>query len=325
MNNQFGFSGYDYSGRLRRTRRQPHLPAFSPRREETEDELLLSENTESSTQATDDVRHWLTVVGRMPLLTPEQELALAKLARQGDPSARRTLIEANLRLVVNVCKNYAGRGVPLQDLIQEGNLGLIRAVEKFDYRKGFRFSTYAMWWIRQAVIRALASQSRTIRLPNHTWMKLKRIAEVRAELGIQLGRQPTEEEIAEKAGIPLAKLRFLLQVAEGPLSLEGHPQDTDETTLAEILSDEESAEEIAKKAMRHTLRKHLFTLLKTLDPMEREILLLRFGFVDGCSHSLEEIGKHLGIGRERVRQLEQRALRKLRKPLWKKLFTDLLE
>jgi RNA polymerase primary sigma factor len=325
VSNEFGISGYDYSGRLRKARRRAQPPASLPPTEEAEDELLASESTESTTQATEDaLQQWLNVVGRTPLLTPEQEMALAKSAQRGDLSARMALIEANLRLVVSVCKKYVGCGVPLQDLIQEGNLGLIRAVEKFDYRKGFRFSTYATWWIRQAVVRAIASQSRAIRLPTHTWAKLKRITQARGELEGELGREPTEEEIARRVGIPVEKVRSLLKVAEGPLSLEGHPGEDEELTLADIVRDE-SAEEVTEKAVRHALRERLLQVLNALDPQERDVLVLRFGLLDGRSRSLEEIGEYLNIRRARVRQLEQRALRKLRGPLGKKLLADLTE
>ncbi|MEM4407567.1 MAG: sigma-70 family RNA polymerase sigma factor [Candidatus Caldarchaeum sp.] len=327
MGNEYGPSRYEHSVRAGKSRRRTR-PPVSPQpvaAEVTEDEIYDIEGEESTTQAIEDaLRQWLNVVGRTPLLTSEQEMALAKSAQNGDLSARMALIEANLRLVVNICKKYIGRGVPLQDLIQEGNLGLIRAVEKFDYRKGFRFSTYATWWIRQAVVRAIASQSRTIRIPNHTWVKLKRVAEVRVELGMRLGRQPTDEEIAERVGMPLEKLRSLLKVAESPLSLEVHPVDDEEATLADMVRDE-SAEEILEKAGRHALRERLLCLLKTLDSKERDVILLRFGFLDGRSRSLEEIGEHLGIGKERARQLEQRALRKLRRPLRKKHLADLTE
>jgi len=266
---------------------------------------------------------WMRTVGRVPLLTPEQECRLAQAARNGCLRSKTIMVEANLRLVVSIAKKFQGKGLPLFDLIQEGNLGLIRAVEKFDPSKGYRFSTYACWWIKQAVTRAIADQGRTIRLPAHLICLLNRMARVASDLSAQLGRAPTDAEIAATMRLKTEQVAKMRCYLFEPVSLDS-PIASDGPTIAEIVcaENEDGPNELAARCM---LRKRLEEMLSDLAERERSVLRLRFGLADGCQYTLEEIASLLDCTRERVRQIENRALRKLRRPLYRQGFTDLIE
>jgi RNA polymerase primary sigma factor len=261
-------------------------------------------------QTTDPVRLYLKEIGRVPLLTAAQEVALAKGVERHDMAAKCQLIEANLRLVVAIAKRYTGRGLTLLDLIQEGNLGLIRAVEKFDYRRGHKFSTYATWWIRQAISRAVADQSRTIRLPVHMVDKLSSLWRTQRYLTLELGREPTPEEIAAEMSTTVEKVHDLLGLGQEPTSLETPVGDEDNTQLGELIADEQAVEppEAVDRALTSQL---LREVLSALTAREREILLLRFGLDNDHPHTLDEVGQHFGVTRERIRQIEAKTLKKL--------------
>ena len=259
----------------------------------------------------DSTRVYLRQLNHVPLLTAEQEVSLAKRIERGDPAARRHLIEANLRLVVSVAKRYVNRGLPLQDLIQEGNLGLIRAVEKFDYRKGFKFSTYATWWINQAVQRGVADYARTIRLPLHVVDGLGRVGRVQLELERSMGREPTLDEIAAEMGLSLSKMRELLAASQDTLSLHSLFGEDEDTALEQLVEDRVSPLPLAEVEER-LMREDITDALTSLTQRERTVIQLRFGLADGRPRTLEEIGQRMGVTRERIRQIESKTMEKLR-------------
>lgn len=272
----------------------------------------------------DPVRMYLKEIGRVPLLTAEEEVELAKRMETGDEEAKRRLAEANLRLVVSIAKRYVGRGLLFLDLIQEGNLGLIKAVEKFDYRKGYKFSTYATWWIRQAITRAIADQARTIRIPVHMVETINKLIRVSRQLLQELGREPTPEEIAAEMDIPVDRVREIMKIAQEPVSLETPIGEEEDSHLGDFIEDQD-APAPAEAASFILLREQLEEVLETLTPREEKVLRLRFGLDDGRSRTLEEVGQEFGVTRERIRQIEAKALRKLRHPSRSKKLKDFLE
>ena len=271
----------------------------------------------------DPVKTYLKEIGRVPLLSAEEEAALARAAQAGDEDARRRLSEANLRLVVSVAKRYAGRGLPFLDLIQEGNLGLIKAVEKFDYTKGYKFSTYATWWIRQAITRAIADQARTIRIPVHMVETINKVIRVSRQLLQELGHDPSAEEIAAEMNMPVDKVRDILKIAQEPVSLETPIGEEEDSHLGDFIPDEDASEP-SEAASFSLLKEQLMEVLDTLTPREKKVLELRFGIVDGRTRTLEEVGKEFNVTRERIRQIEAKALRKLRHPSRSKVLKDFL-
>ena len=274
--------------------------------------------------ATDDpVRMYLKEIGKVPLLTPEEELDLAKRMSEGDEEAKRRMTEANLRLVVSIAKRYVGRGMLFLDLIQEGNLGLIKAVEKFDYTKGYKFSTYATWWIRQAITRAIADQARTIRIPVHMVETINKTIRVSRQLLQELGHDPSAEEIAAEMDMPVEKVRDILKIAQEPVSLETPIGEEEDSHLGDFIPDEDASEP-SEAASFSLLREQLEEVLETLAPREQKALELRFGIVDGRTRTLEEVGKEFNVTRERIRQIEAKALRKLRHPSRSKKLRDFL-
>lgn len=265
----------------------------------------------------DPVRLYLKEIGKYPLLTSEEEIALAKQIAEGTPeeqaAAKKKLSEANLRLVVSIAKRYVGRGMQFLDLIQEGNLGLIKAAEKFDYTKGYKFSTYATWWVRQAITRAIADQARTIRIPVHMVETINKLIRVNRQLAQELGRDPTPAEIAKEMGISESKVREIIKIAQEPVSLETPIGEEEDSHLGDFIEDENAPApaEVASNAM---MREQLQEVLHTLTPREEKVIRLRFGLEDGQAHTLEEVGKEFNVTRERIRQIEAKALRKIRHP-----------
>ncbi|MBR5430149.1 MAG: RNA polymerase sigma factor RpoD [Firmicutes bacterium] len=272
----------------------------------------------------DPVRMYLKEIGRVPLLSAEEEITYARRMEEGDETAKRRLAEANLRLVVSIAKRYVGRGMLFLDLIQEGNLGLIKAVEKFDYHKGYKFSTYATWWIRQAITRAIADQARTIRIPVHMVETINKLIRIQRQLIQELGRDPLPEEIADEMDIPVERVREILKISQEPVSLETPIGEEEDSHLGDFIEDEEALAP-AEAASFFLLREQLADVLSTLTPREKKVLELRFGLEDGHSRTLEEVGQVFGVTRERIRQIEAKALRKLRHPSRSKKLKDYLD
>jgi RNA polymerase primary sigma factor len=292
--------------------------------EEASSETELELSVPESVNIDDPVRMYLKEIGKVPLLTAEEEIELAKRMEQGDENAKRKLAEANLRLVVSIAKRYVGRGMLFLDLIQEGNLGLIKAVEKFDYRKGYKFSTYATWWIRQAITRAIADQARTIRIPVHMVETINKLIRVSRQLLQEYGREPQPEEIAREMGISEEKVREIMKIAQEPISLETPIGEEEDSHLGDFIPDED-APAPAEAAAFNLLKEHLMEVLDTLTPREEKVLRLRFGLDDGRARTLEEVGREFNVTRERIRQIEAKALRKLRHPSRSKKLKDFLD
>jgi RNA polymerase primary sigma factor len=288
--------------------------------DEAEAELSLLEGV----SVDDPVRMYLKEIGRVALLTAEEEVDLAKRIEAGDEEARRKLAEANLRLVVSIAKRYVGRGMLFLDLIQEGNLGLLKAVEKFDYRKGYKFSTYATWWIRQAITRAIADQARTIRIPVHMVETINKLMRISRQLLQEYGREPSIEEIAEAMGMTEDKVREILKIAQEPVSLETPIGEEEDSHLGDFIEDEDVLAPVDAVSF-YLLKEQLEDVLGTLTPREERVLRLRFGLDDGRPRTLEEVGQEFGVTRERIRQIEAKALRKLRHPSRSKKLKDYLE
>lgn len=272
----------------------------------------------------DPVRMYLKEIGKVPLLTAEEEIELAKRMELGDQEAKKRLAEANLRLVVSIAKRYVGRGMLFLDLIQEGNLGLIKAVEKFDYRKGYKFSTYATWWIRQAITRAIADQARTIRIPVHMVETINKLIRVSRQLLQELGREPTQEEIAEEMNMPVDRVREILKISQEPVSLEIPIGEEEDSHLGDFIQDD-NVPVPADAAAFTLLKEQLVEVLSTLTDREQKVLRLRFGLDDGRARTLEEVGKEFNVTRERIRQIEVKALRKLRHPSRSRKLKDYLD
>jgi RNA polymerase primary sigma factor len=292
--------------------------------EEASSETELELSVPESVNIDDPVRMYLKEIGKVPLLTAEEEIELAKRMEQGDENAKRKLAEANLRLVVSIAKRYVGRGMLFLDLIQEGNLGLIKAVEKFDYRKGYKFSTYATWWIRQAITRAIADQARTIRIPVHMVETINKLIRVSRQLLQEYGREPQPEEIAREMGISEEKVREIMKIAQEPISLETPIGEEEDSHLGDFIPDED-APAPAEAAAFNLLKEQLMEVLDTLTPREEKVLRLRFGLDDGRARTLEEVGREFNVTRERIRQIEAKALRKLRHPSRSKKLKDFLD
>ena len=277
----------------------------------------------SHTKINDPVKMYLKEIGRVDLLDPKDEPEIARRIQAGDEEAKKTLIAANLRLVVSIAKKYVGRGMLFLDLIQEGNMGLVKAVEKFDYTKGFKFSTYATWWIRQAITRAIADQARTIRIPVHMVETINKVIRVSRQLLQELGHDPSPEEIAEEMNMPVDKVREILKIAQEPVSLETPIGEEEDSHLGDFIPDE-GASEPSEAASYTLLKEQLVSVLSTLTPREEKVLKLRFGLEDGRTRTLEEVGKEFNVTRERIRQIEAKALRKLRHPSRSKKLKDFL-
>lgn len=278
----------------------------------------------SSVRMNDPVRMYLKEIGRVPLLNADQEIALAKRIEKGDESAKQELAEANLRLVVSIAKRYVGRGMSFLDLIQEGNMGLMKAVDKFDYSLGFKFSTYATWWIRQAITRAIADQARTIRIPVHMVETINKLIRIQRQLLQDLGREPTPEEIGAEMDMPTSKVRDILKIAQEPVSLETPIGEEDDSHLGDFIKDKDATSP-EQHASYEMLKEQLEEVLDTLTDREENVLRLRFGLDDGRTRTLEEVGKVFGVTRERIRQIEAKALRKLRHPSRSNQLRDFLD
>ena len=301
----------------------PEVEDLAEIEEVTEEEISATDALMDSFSTDDPVRMYLKEIGKVPLLTPDEEIALATRMSQGDEEAKHRMTEANLRLVVSIAKRYVGRGMLFLDLIQEGNLGLIKAVEKFDYTKGYKFSTYATWWIRQAITRAIADQARTIRIPVHMVETINKTIRVSRQLLQELGHDPSAEEIAEEMDMPVEKVRDILKIAQEPVSLETPIGEEEDSHLGDFIPDEDASEP-SEAASFSLLREQLEEVLDTLAPREKKVLELRFGIVDGRTRTLEEVGKEFNVTRERIRQIEAKALRKLRHPSRSKKLRDFL-
>jgi RNA polymerase primary sigma factor len=300
-------------------------PAVKELAKESDEEFDLNDlSVPPGVKINDPVRMYLKEIGRVDLLSAEEEINLATRIEQGDEEAKRRLAEANLRLVVSIAKRYVGRGMLFLDLIQEGNMGLIKAVEKFDYRKGFKFSTYATWWIRQAITRAIADQARTIRIPVHMVETINKLIRVQRQLLQDLGREPTPEEIAEDMDLTPEKVREILKIAQEPVSLETPIGEEDDSHLGDFIEDQDATSP-SEHAAYELLKEQLEDVLDTLTDREENVLRLRFGLDDGRTRTLEEVGKVFGVTRERIRQIEAKALRKLRHPSRSKRLKDFLE
>ena len=301
----------------------PEIEELNEIEEVTEEEIVEVE-ADIETYSTDDpVRMYLKEIGKVPLLSAGEEVELAIKMSEGDEDAKRRMAEANLRLVVSIAKRYVGRGMLFLDLIQEGNLGLIKAVEKLDYTKGYKFSTYATWWIRQAITRAIADQARTIRIPVHMVETINKVIRVSRQLLQELGHDPSAEEIAEEMGIPVDKVRDILKIAQEPVSLETPIGEEEDSHLGDFIPDEDASEP-SEAASFSLLKEQLMEVLETLTPREKKVLELRFGIVDGRTRTLAEVGKECNVTRERIRQIEAKALRKLRHPSRSKKLRDFL-
>jgi len=298
---------------------------FSPSADnDEEDEENSHEQLLEGVASTDPIREYLKEIGSIPLLTQEQEQELAKRKALGDLHAGQKLVEANLRLVVSIAKRYVGRGMLFLDLIQEGNLGLIKAVEKFDYQKGFKFSTYATWWIRQAITRAIADQARTIRIPVHMVETINKLIRVSRQLLQELGREPTPEEIAAELDMPVDRVREILKISQEPVSLETPIGEEEDSHLGDFIQDD-NVPVPAEAAAQTLLKEQLDEVLSTLTEREQKVLRLRFGMSDGRARTLEEVGKEFDVTRERIRQIEAKALRKLRHPSRSRKLRDYLD
>ena len=301
----------------------PDVDDIAAIEEVTEEEINDTDSLMDSFSTDDPVRMYLKEIGKVPLLTPTEEVELAIRMSEGDEDAKHRMTEANLRLVVSIAKRYVGRGMLFLDLIQEGNLGLIKAVEKFDYTKGYKFSTYATWWIRQAITRAIADQARTIRIPVHMVETINKTIRVSRQLLQSLGHDPSAEEIAKEMDMPVEKVRDILKIAQEPVSLETPIGEEEDSHLGDFIPDEDASEP-SEAASFSLLREQLEEVLDTLAPREKKVLELRFGIVDGRTRTLEEVGKEFNVTRERIRQIEAKALRKLRHPSRSKKLRDFL-
>lgn len=292
--------------------------------EEDEEEIESRSLASSRAKTNDPVRMYLKEIGRVDLLTAEQEVELAKRIEEGDPIAKQELAEANLRLVVSIAKRYVGRGMSFLDLIQEGNMGLMKAVEKFDYKKGFKFSTYATWWIRQAITRSIADQARTIRIPVHMVETINKLVRIQRQLLQDLGREPTPEEIGAEMDLPTEKVRNIMKISQEPVSLETPIGEEDDSHLGDFIEDSEAMRP-DEYTNQELLKEQLNEVLDTLTDREENVLRLRFGLEDGQTKTLEQVGQQFGVTRERIRQIEAKALRKLRHPSRLKQLKDFLE
>lgn len=292
--------------------------------EEDKPIILDDEEITKDVNINDPVRMYLKEIGKISLLTLEEEQNLSIRVADGDEEAKRLLAESNLRLVVSIAKRYVGRGLLFLDLIQEGNIGLMKAVDKFDYDKGYKFSTYATWWIRQAITRALADQARTIRVPVHMVETINKMSRIQRQLTLELNREPSEEEIAKKMGVSVEKVREVFKISQEPVSLETPIGEEEDSHLGDFLKDESSLspEEYTENEI---LKEEIKEVLETLQPREQEVLELRFGLIDGTCHTLEDVGKRFNVTRERIRQIEAKALRKLRHPSRAKKLKDFLD
>ena len=287
------------------------------------DELPEETMADPGVKLDDPVRMYLKEIGKIPLLSPDEELVVAEKMAQGDEKARQKMTEANLRLVVSIAKRYVGRGMQLLDLIQEGNLGLLKAVEKFDYTKGYKFSTYATWWIRQSITRAIADQARTIRIPVHMVETINRVIRTSHSMVQRLGREPSAAEIAAEMKMDASRVEEILKIAQEPVSLNTPIGEEEDSHLGDFIQDEDASQP-AEVASYTLLREQLEEVLTTLTPREEQVLRMRFGLIDGKSHTLEEVGKEFDVTRERIRQIESKALRKLRHPSRSKKLRDFL-